>query len=400
MSLEQEVCDFVDSSPTPNHFVSSARSLLSGAGFVELHESETWSEIPDKFFVTRDDRTMIAIHKADLSYGAFLGSNIDTPCFRGKPNTRISHCGCEQVRVAPYGKSGWWGWLDRGLSAAGRVAYLQDNKFRMKLFKTEDAIAVIPSLSVHLNRASGTDAKFNQEDHFVPIVGISPDEPLPDGSHSQFLLEAIAQAAEIEVADIIDFDVTFYDSNGMKVIGMQKDMLAGARITNVATAFLGLKAFVEAERPKKGLRGIVLFDSELIGGKMRTGSKSNFVSSVLKRMGCPEEFTRASTFVGLDTRRMAGQVMPGEVLVGVDRRIPVILKAIERKRGAPIRRETRLQSNSLAARFDDLGMYTAVLYMAVNGMNTARESTTVKSIKNMYEVLKVAYMVEISDEVE
>ena len=42
LKYAQEFVDFVNASPTPYHAVNSVKSLLSEAGFEEIHERTNW----------------------------------------------------------------------------------------------------------------------------------------------------------------------------------------------------------------------------------------------------------------------------------------------------------------------------------------------------------------------
>ena len=296
----EEVCSFVNACPTPMHVVENARRALLAAGYTELREAETWGEVPDKFFVARDERALIAVNKTDVNSGIVIGTNIDAPCLRAKPNTKLANCGLEQVRVSPYGDWPVWTIMDRGLRAAGRVIYKEGEQVKSGLFNTEKAIAIVPSLAVHLERGSSRTATFNPEIHFMPVVGLTPAEPLPESDHCYFVLEEVAKCVGVKPEDVIDFDLSFYDENDAKITGIDRDMIVGGRLSNYASAYLALKAFLAQEKPEYGLRALVFFDAMLIRSNLRTGANSNFLSSVMKRIGCGPSFFDESVFVGLD----------------------------------------------------------------------------------------------------
>jgi len=58
-----ELVSFIHSSPTPFHAVSTAKSILVKAGFIELAEREPWAEKIQrgkKYFVSRNGSSLIA----------------------------------------------------------------------------------------------------------------------------------------------------------------------------------------------------------------------------------------------------------------------------------------------------------------------------------------------------
>lgn len=303
--VAEALCSFVNKAPTPMHFVSEARNILTAAGFTELRECEKWEEIPDKFFVSRDERAFLAINKTDLSKGTVVGGHIDTPCYRCKPNSKLAKCGCEQARVAQYGQSFWLGWQDRCLRAAGRVIYEADGQVKSSLFNSDDSIGIISSLAVHLDRTAGTKPTMNLETSAMPIIGLTPDQPLPESNQAYFLLEKISEIVGCKPDEIIDFDLTFYDANDVKVIGINKELIAGARLSNIGLAYLALKAFSEVEKPESGFIGFVVYDAVLTNGEQRVGPKSNLLQNVLKNIGCPISSIMQSKFIGIGAEQAA-----------------------------------------------------------------------------------------------
>jgi aspartyl aminopeptidase len=58
-----ELVSFIRSSPTPFHAVSTAKQILTKAGFTELAERETWADKihrGKKYFVTRNGTSLVA----------------------------------------------------------------------------------------------------------------------------------------------------------------------------------------------------------------------------------------------------------------------------------------------------------------------------------------------------
>ena len=302
MSFIDEFNTFLDSCPTPMHFVQRARDLLTSHGFTELRESDYWESIPDKFFVVRDERCITAINRHDLTRGIFIIPHIDSPCFRAKPNTQISRYGLDQMRVAPYGGGLWMTWLDRDLKVAGRVLYTdnESGNVKQKLFYTDDAVATIPTLAIHLNRDLSTLKNFNLEDSTVPVLALADKNVKSSNNQSPFLMRAIAKSANIQVDDIIDFDAYLVDAQGPVVLGPDHDILSAPRLDDLSCAITALRAFVEADDPKDGMNVFAAFDAEEIGNNLRTGANSNFLSNILERLGVPDSFAPNSFIISAD----------------------------------------------------------------------------------------------------
>ena len=63
-------------------------------------------------------------------------------------------------------------WLDRPLSAAGRVALKSDNVLRptIKLVDLERPLLIIPNLAIHMNRDVNNGVKLNAQKETLPVV--------------------------------------------------------------------------------------------------------------------------------------------------------------------------------------------------------------------------------------
>ena len=64
-SVNQELIEFLDNSPTCFQAVENFRKMLKDAGYSELLECEKWEIVPGgKYFVTRNDSSIIAFSAA------------------------------------------------------------------------------------------------------------------------------------------------------------------------------------------------------------------------------------------------------------------------------------------------------------------------------------------------
>lgn len=299
MSYIQEFCSFLDQTPTPMHFCQKAREELVKKGFTELKETEVWENIPNKFFVIRDERCIAAFNMHDMSKALIVASHDDSPCFRGKPNTYLQRCGIDQARIAPYGSGIWHTWFDRDLKIAGRLLYKDGDSVKSKLFQSSEAVAIIPSLAIHLNRDLSTAINFNLEDDIMPVLS------LVDGTHainnqSPSLLKAISAASDVKIEDIIDFDIYFVDAQGPVVLGTDQELLSSPRLDDQSCAITSLRAFLEAPDPAEGANIFLSFDSEEIGSRLRTGANSNFFTNILDVLKIPETFGSESLIISAD----------------------------------------------------------------------------------------------------
>ena len=161
--------EFIKASPTPFHAVSNMTSALQENGFSQLSESDIWNiSTPGKYYVTRNASSVIAFTlNGDISSKGFrmVGAHTDSPCLKIKPNPEIKGSYL-QLGVEVYGGVLLHTWFDRDLSIAGRVNYLDVNdELQTTLIDFKGAVAIIPSLAIHLNREANEGHTINKQEH-------------------------------------------------------------------------------------------------------------------------------------------------------------------------------------------------------------------------------------------
>jgi aspartyl aminopeptidase len=110
-------------------------------------------------------------------------------------------------------------------------------------------------------------------------------------------LQELARLANTTPESILDFDISFFDSNPVKKIGTKRDLIAGSRLSSIGIAFCGLSAFISSAPPSSGLNGFVVFDGPLGLRQERTSAGGNFLSSVVERIGCTSRFFPKTIFL-------------------------------------------------------------------------------------------------------
>ncbi|MDQ7044283.1 MAG: M18 family aminopeptidase, partial [Sulfurimonas sp.] len=134
---------FLDASPTPFHATLNMSMMLSNAGFTELNEVDTWNlEVGKKYFVTRNDSSIIAFIYTESKKYTMLGAHTDSPNLKLKPNPVTKEHGVVKFGVEPYGGLLLNPWFDRNLSLAGRVSYLDSkDEIQSTLIDVKKSIA-------------------------------------------------------------------------------------------------------------------------------------------------------------------------------------------------------------------------------------------------------------------
>lgn len=287
---------FIDASPTPFHATQTMASELLAAGFVELLESDEWDlVVGNKYFITRNFSSIIAFVYAPDTFVEegirMVGAHTDSPCLRVKPNPEMHRHGYFQLGVEVYGGALYSPWFDRDLSLAGRVNYSDSQEqIHSALINFKDPIAVIPSLAIHLNREANTNSTINAQKHLPPIlmqVAAGDTVDFRDWLNAQ-----LQSQGESDVAEILDYELSFYDTQPSAVIGLQKEFISAARLDNLLSCYVGLQALIASDTNKPAL--LICTDHEEVGSASACGAQGPMLEHCLQRM-IPDTQTRLRT---------------------------------------------------------------------------------------------------------
>jgi aspartyl aminopeptidase len=260
---------FLDASPTPFHAVSSMASMLRKDGFTELREDDEWALLAgNKHFVTRNGSSMIAfiVGQAPLLDTGIkmVGAHTDSPCLMVKPHPEISKQGYLQLGVEVYGGALLNPWFDRDLSIAGRIVY-QDASggLKQKLVDFERAVAMIPSLAIHLDREANTGHSVNAQTDIPPIL-------MQVSNGSANFRELLAEQFLQDTEQVIDYDLCFYDTQPAAVVGLKNEFIASARLDNLLSCFVGIQALISNDTQQTCV--MVCNDHEEVGSVSAIGA--------------------------------------------------------------------------------------------------------------------------------
>ena len=283
--LNQRLISFLKSSPTPFHATASLAKRLRAAGFVHLDEREAWTTEPGgRYFVTRNDSSIIAFQlglRAPLESGIrMVGAHTDSPCLRVKPQPELQRQGFLQLAVEVYGGALLAPWFDRDLSLAGRVTYRRDGKVESQLIDFRLPIATIPNLAIHLNREANQGWAINPQTELPPILAqLVGSEP---ADFRALLTEQLIQEHGLVADAVLDYELSFYDTQDAAVIGLNRDFIAGARLDNLLSCHAGLEALLNAPREETCL--LICTDHEEVGSCSSCGADGPFLEQVLRRL--------------------------------------------------------------------------------------------------------------------
>ena len=279
MHFNQQLIGFLTRSPTPFHAVSNMVALLTDNGFSRLAEDAHWSLSPGKYFVTRNQSSIIAfvLGSGELARTGvrMVGAHTDSPCLKVKPNPGKVSQGYAQLGVEVYGGALLNPWFDRDLAIAGRITQ-RDKKQGIvsTLVDTVKPVAVIPSLAIHLDREANQSRSINPQTDIPPVLL----QQAASASLDEWLSLLFSNAG----ADILASDLYLYDTHPARVVGARDEFLAGARLDNLLSCFTGLMSLLAADDSLTSL--LVCNDHEEVGSRSAVGAGGPFLKHVLARM--------------------------------------------------------------------------------------------------------------------
>jgi aspartyl aminopeptidase len=295
-----QLMQLLDTSPTPFHVTANMAARLRQAGFQQLAEADSWQlQSGVGYFVTRNDSSLVAFTlgtAAPVDVGwRILGAHTDSPCLKLKPQPVRRKHGYVQLGVEVYGGVLLNPWFDRDLSLAGRVSFRDHSgDICSTLIDLRRPIGMVPSLAIHLDREANSNRSINAQLHLPVLMGVQK------GDDSEQLRDIRAWLAELlaaqtggeTVAEVLDFELSFYDTQPAASVGLLQEFLASARLDNLLSCAIGLEALLAADGEQPCL--LVCTDHEEVGSVSHAGAQGPFLKTVLQRIhGSNEELARA-----------------------------------------------------------------------------------------------------------
>jgi len=283
--FNRELVEFLDASPTPWHAVSSLAARLRAAGFSELKESQSWAPAPGEgYFIIRNGSSIIAWRQpldSDIAACGWrlIGAHTDSPCLRVKPQPELSRKGYFQLGVEVYGGALLNPWFDRDLSLAGRLGWRDGNgELHSSLIDFERPVAVIPSLAIHLDREANSNRAINAQTYLPALLGQARQKP----DFRDLLREHLINSGVEGVDRVLDYELCFYDTQGAAEVGLNREFIASARLDNLLSCFIGLKALIDADAGPGQV--LVCNDHEEVGSMSASGAQGPMLKQWLERV--------------------------------------------------------------------------------------------------------------------
>ncbi len=286
-TFNRGLCAFLARATTPFHAVAALAEALSEAGYTQLAEGEPWSLQPGgRHYVIRNGSSIIAFcvgRESGPTEGVrMVGAHTDSPCLMAKPSPeRVKH-GYFQIGVQVYGGALLNPWFDRDLSLAGRVSYRDGSgSLCSALIDFHEPIAVIPSLAIHLDREANNSRSVNPQTDIQPILCQLADADTAD-FRDLLSQQMLREHPTCDVAEVLDFELCFYDTQPPALVGLEREFIASARLDNLLSCYTGLRALLDSDGAATAL--LVCNDHEEVGSLSASGAQGPFLESVLKRL--------------------------------------------------------------------------------------------------------------------
>ena len=276
MQIEQ-LFDFLHRSVSPFHAVYTATQLLDAAGYTRLEEAEYWNLEPEHgYYVTRNESSIIAWRVPAHAIGGWriAASHSDSPTWRIK-NTNVNAAGCIKLNVEGYGGMIMSTWLDRPLSAAGRIIVSENGKLVSKLVNLDRTTLVIPSVAIHMDRTANGGHAWNIQQDLLPLYGTADD--------SLSFMDAVAAAAQVAPENILGHDLYLYSRIEGTLWGERHEFISSARLDDLQCAFAAFRGFTAGKR-EKHICVYALFDNEEVGSATNQGAGATFLKNTLTRI--------------------------------------------------------------------------------------------------------------------
>lgn len=283
----EKLLSFIDASPVNFLAVRNVCNTLLDNGFVQLHAEEALKDLPDKFFITKNDSAVFAFHlgrqsMADAGF-RIIAAHSDSPTFRIKPNAEmVGEGGLLRLNTEAYGGAILNTWFDRPLSLAGRVILRSADALnpQTRLLNIKRPLLVIPNLAIHFNRQVNDGVKLSKQKDMLPILGYVNDRLEADG----LLVRLIANELQIEKEQIIDFDLYLYDTTPACLVGLNNEFISSGRLDDLSMVHAGMEAMTAESAKPETTKVLAIFDNEETGSGTKQGAGSNFLMSFIQRI--------------------------------------------------------------------------------------------------------------------
>ena len=284
--LINDLMKFLDRSSVNFLAAEELCNRLDQAGFSRLDPAEKWNlEKEGKYYITQNQTAVMAFALStegpDVGY-KIISAHSDSPGFRIKPKAQMNgEGGIIRLNTEVYGGPILYTWFDRPLSIAGRVILRSDDLLHPRCVNIRIArpLLTIPHLAIHFNRAVNEGNKLSKQKDMLPVIGIINDELQRDN----ILLKLIAKELSVEIDEIMDFDLSLYDTTPACLLGLNNEFLTSGSIDDLSMCHAALTALLDSSDTRM-TRVMAIFDNEETGSGTKQGAASPLLADLISRI--------------------------------------------------------------------------------------------------------------------
>lgn len=268
--FKNNLINFIKNSTCSYTCIKEIESILIKNGYKRLYETDNWEINDNKYYIIRNDASIIAIHLPKIKSDIFkiITTHSDTPSLLLKPNGVYNKENYLKYNVMPYGGLLNFGWLDHPLSLAGRIITKNSNKLKIKIVDFKKPMLIIPSVAIHQMSDANTNLDLNMQKDMQPIINIGNNINYWD-----------KELSKISKDKIIDYDLFAYNLDEPKLID---NLLISPRIDNLTSVYSALQSHLNSNCNCNKV--FCAFNNEEIGSLTIEGADSNFLIDILKRI--------------------------------------------------------------------------------------------------------------------
>ena len=407
--FNQKLIEFLKKGTCIFTCINEIKKILLNNDYIELKENEKWNLDNKKYFIIRNDASLIAFHlnkKADKF--KIVCTHGDTPSFSIKPNPEYYENGYQKLNIAPYGGILNYGFMDRPMSIAGRIITQKENKYQSHIIDLKEPVAIIPSIAIHQNDTANSNLDLNTEVDLMPIISLNKKNTIEN------LIKNYTNIKD----KLFEYDLFLYNKEEPVIIN--HEFLASPRIDNLSCTYAGLEAFLKSQGQDIDI--LVVFNSEEIGSNSIDGADSNLLVDTLKKI-CANinlDFINAihnSIIVSADNTHAkhpnhnelsdhtntppihSGIIISKELNSTTNCISATILKHICEKYHFPYsyytsRNDYKTGSTLASANLKHLSIPSIDIGLAMLAMHSSYELIDLEDIKTLYQVLKSFYEIK------
>lgn len=171
--------------------------------------------------------------------------------------------------------------LTRPLSIAGRVILRSSDPLRpeTRLVKFTRPLLTIPHLAIHFNRAVNDGNPLSRQKDMLPVLGRISAEMEASG----LINRMVADELDTDPADILDFDLTLYDTTRGCTVGLNNEFISCGRLDDLSMMHAALTALLDSQASDM-TQVMAIFDNEETGSGTKQGAASPVLANMLRRV--------------------------------------------------------------------------------------------------------------------